>query len=215
MLPKPEDLSSNARDHVRVGCVESCLQSYCCKVETRKKEKARVQCETLSQKKQGGAQLKKIPLASRGKRRRDREICKGSYDPLQGPCEEERPMDLRSSREQQLTCCTVLQIRDLVLQSSCKEKQPGLSCHPRVTRRRPHGRPKRPSLELHFPVCQAGGARRGGRRLLPSSEGGNKRARRRRPHTRAPRSGAHGAAPRGGSPGHADQPQPPPPAPWR
>lgn len=36
-----------------------------------------------------------------------------------------------------------------------------------MTRRRPRGR-QRPSLELHFPVCQAGGARRGGRRLLPS-----------------------------------------------
>lgn len=47
------------------------------------------------------------------------------------------------------------------------KQQPGRSCHPRVTGRRPRGR-QRPSLGLHFPVCQAGGARRGGRRLLPS-----------------------------------------------
>jgi hypothetical protein len=61
-----------------------------------------------------------------------------------------------------------LQIRDLALQSGCRERQqPGRSCHPRVTGRRPRGR-QRPSLGLHFPVCQAGGARRGGRRLLPS-----------------------------------------------
>lgn len=207
MLLKPEDWSSDARDHVRVGCVESCLQSYCCKVETRKKKRRPVfSARPCLKKKQGGAQLKKIPLASR-------DICDGrpSAGSVRGGATH-GPQKLQRATAHLLDRFADL---DLVLQSSCKEKQPGLSCHPRVTRRRPHGRPKRPSLELHFPVCQAGGARRGGRRLLPSSEGGNKRARRRRPHTRAPRSGAHGAAPRGGSPGHADQPQPPPPAPWR
>lgn len=76
-----------------------------------------------------------------------------------------------SSCERQLTCCPgFCRVPDLALQSGCREQQqqqPGRSCHPRVTGRRPRGR-QRPSLGLHFPVCQAGGARRGGRRLLPS-----------------------------------------------
>lgn len=36
LTAKPEDLSSDAEDHGRVGCVGSCLQSHFWEVETKK-----------------------------------------------------------------------------------------------------------------------------------------------------------------------------------
>lgn len=70
MLPKPEDQSSDARDHVRVGCVESC-SPIAVRWRQGKKRRPVFSARPCLKKKQGGAQLKKIPLASR-------DICDGS-----------------------------------------------------------------------------------------------------------------------------------------